>query len=61
MYYFAAVEQTSLLKFAAFFLRFQTEECLLWVKKSEMTCENGFSGYLFELKDNHKSSKDEKT
>ena len=43
------------------FLRFQTEEQVLRVNKSEITGENAFNGDLFETENNHESSKDAKT
>ena len=61
MYEFAAAQQTSTLKLPAFFLRFQTEECVLRVNKSKITGENTFNGNNFDSEGNHGSSKDEKT
>ena len=55
------MQQTSTVKISAFFLRFQTKECILRVNKSEITGENAFNGELFEIDDNHESSKDKKT
>ena len=49
------------MKLPAFFLRFQNEECVLRVNKSEITSENTFNGDRFEIGGNHESSKDEKT
>ena len=49
------------MKLPAIFLSFQTEERILRVNKSEITGENAFNGNLFEIEDNHESSKDEKT
>ena len=43
------------------FLRYETEEPVLGVNKSEITCENVFNGYLFDIKYNHQFSKGEKT
>ena len=60
MYYFGAAQQTSKVKLPAFFLRFQSKEHVLRVNKSEITGENAFNGNLFEIEDNHESSKDEK-
>ena len=55
------MEQASTVKLPAFFiLRFQTEERVLRVSKSEFTGENTFNGDLLEIEDNHKYSKDEK-
>ena len=48
------------MKLPAFFLRSQTKERVLRVNKSEITGENAFNGDLFEIEDNHESSKDEK-
>ena len=61
MYQFAAVQQTSTMKLPAFFVRFQTEDRVLRINKSEITGENAFNGHFFEIEDNHESSKDEKT
>ena len=58
MYYFAAAKQASLVKLPTFFLRFQTKGRVLSVTKSEITGENAFNGDLFEIEDNHESSKD---
>ena len=49
------------MKLPAFFLGFQTEERVLRVNKSEIAGENAFNGDLFEIEDNHESSKDEKS
>ena len=59
MYKFVAGQQTSTVKLSAFFLRFQTEERVLRVNKAEITGEKDFNGDLFEIEDNHESSKDE--
>ena len=61
MYQFATAQQTSTVKIPKFFLSFQTEERVLRVNKSEITGQNAFNGDLFEIEDNHESSKDEKT
>ena len=61
MYQFAAARYTSTIKLPAIYLRFQTEENFLSVDKREITAENAFHGDLFEIEDNHESSKDEKT
>ena len=61
MYYVAAAQQTNTVKLPAFFLRFQTEERILMVKKGEITGENTFNGDHFEIETNHGSSKYEKT
>ena len=58
MYQFAAVQQTITVKLSAFFSRFQTEERVVNVNKSEITGENAFNGDLLEIEDNHESSKD---
>ena len=60
MYQFAAATQTRTVKLPAFFWSFQTEERVLRVNKSKITGENAFNGGLFEVEDNHESSKDEK-
>ena len=49
------------MKLPALFLKFQTEERVLRVNKSEIPGENSFNGDLLEIEDNHESSKDEKT
>ena len=49
------------MKLQAFCLRFQTEEHILRVNKSDMTDENAFHADLSEIEDNHEASKDEKT
>ena len=61
MYYFAASQQTSTVKLLTFFLSFQTEERVVKIIRSKITGGNGFNGDLFEIEDNHESSKDEKT
>ena len=43
------------------FLKFQTEERVLRVNKSEITGESAFNGALFETEGDHESSKDENT
>ena len=48
-------------KLPASFLRFQTEEGVLRVNKSQITGENTFNGDHFEIEGNHGSSKYEKT
>ena len=48
------------LNYRQFFLRFQTEERILRINKSEITGENAFSGDLREIENNHEYSKDEK-
>ena len=55
------MQQTSTVKLLVFFFRFQTKECILSVNKSEIAGENAFNGDLFEIDDNHESSKDEKS
>ena len=42
------------------FWRFRTKERVLRVTKSKITGENTFNEDLFEIEDNHESSKDEK-
>ena len=54
------MQQTSTVELPAFFFSFQTEERVLRVNKSEITGGNTFNGDLFEFKDNHELSKDEK-
>ena len=61
MYQFAAAEQTSTEKLQSFFQRFQTEECVLRVNKSQITGENTFNGNHFGTECNHESNDDEKT
>ena len=41
-------------------MRFQTEGGILSVNKIEITGQNAFHGDLFEIKENHESSKNEK-
>ena len=41
--------------------KFQREEHVRRVNKSEITGENSFNGDHFEIEDNHESSQDEKT
>ena len=60
MYYFSSAQQTSTVKLPAFFLEFPTEEHVLRVNKSQITGENTFNGDLFEIEDNHESSKHKK-
>ena len=55
------MQQTSTVKLLAFFLRFQTEERVLTVNKSDITRQNAFHGDIFEIEDNHEASKGEKT
>ena len=47
------MQQTITVKLPAFFLRFQTEECIRRVNKSGITGENAFNGDLLETEDNH--------
>ena len=49
------------MKLRAFFLRFQTEGCVLKVNKSKVTGEFTFNGDHFEIKGSHRSSKEGKT
>ena len=58
---FAAAQKTSTLKLSAFFLRFQTEERVLKVNKSNITGVNTFNGDHFGIEGKHGSSKDQKT
>ena len=58
MYQFAANQYSEI---TSIFLRFQTEERILRVNKSEITGENTFNGDLLEIEDNHEWSKEEKT
>ena len=58
MYYFAAAQQASPVELATFFLRFQTKGRVLSITKSEITGKNAFNGDLFQIEDNHESSKD---
>ena len=53
-------KSTSIVKLLELFLRFQTKEHVLRVNKSEITGENTFNGYHFEIEGNHESSKDKK-
>ena len=48
------------MKLQAFCFRFQIEERILRVNKSEITGQNAFHGDLFEIEDNYESSKDKK-
>ena len=50
MYQFAANQYSEI---TSIFLRFQTEERILRVNKSEITGENAFNGDLLEIEDNH--------
>ena len=58
MYQFAAAQQASTVKMPAFTLRFQTEERILRVNKSDFTGENSFNGDILEIEENHESNKD---
>ena len=49
------------MKFPAFLFRYQTKEHVLRVNKSQNTGENAFNEDLFEIEENHESTKDEKT
>ena len=60
MQQFAAVQQTSTLKLAKFFFKFQTKESTLRVNKSEITVENTFKFDYFEIKGSHGTNKDGK-
>ena len=53
------MQQTNRVKLLAFSFSFQTEEQVLRVNKSEIVGKNAFHGDLFEIEDNHESSKDE--
>ena len=57
---FPVAQQTRTVKLCASFLRFQTEKLVLRVSNSEITGKNAFNGDIFEIEDNHDSSKDEK-
>ena len=61
MQQFAAAQDARTIKLAAICLRFQTEERILSVNKSEITRENAFHGDLLEIEDNHEGIKDTKT
>ena len=37
------------------------EERILMINKSELTGENNFNRYFFDIKDNHESSENENT
>ena len=50
------MEESSTVKLLAFCLRFQTEELVVKVYKSDITGQNAFRGDLFEIQDNHGSS-----
>ena len=60
MNYFSTAQKNSTVKLPSLFSRFQTEERVLRVNKSEITCGNSCNGNLFEIEGNHKSTKDEK-
>ena len=47
------------MKLQEFSSRFQTGESILSVNKREITAENAFHGDVFEIENNHDSSKDE--
>ena len=49
------------MKLPAFFLKFETEECVLRVNKSEITGENTFNVDYFGIKGNRESIKTEQT
>ena len=49
------------MKLLAFFLRFETEEHVVRVNKSEITGENTIKVYHFEIEGNHESNKVEET
>ena len=51
------MQQTSTVKLPTLFFRFQTEERVLRVNKSEITGENAFNADLLEIEDNHGSIK----
>ena len=48
------------MKLPAFVLKISNQERVLRVNKSKITDENTFNEDLFEIEDNHESSKDEK-
>ena len=60
MQQFADAQHTSTIKLPRICLRFQTEERIASVNKSEITRENGFHGDIFEIEDTHESRKDER-
>ena len=60
LYQFAAVKQTSTLNLAAFLLKFEMEESVLRVNKSQIFVENAFNLDRFEIKGSHGSNKDQK-
>ena len=60
MYYFLAVQQRSTVKLPSAFSRFQSEEHVLTINKSEITSENGSIGDFSETEDNHRSYKQRK-
>ena len=49
------------MKLLAFFLRFQTEEHVVRVNKSEITGRNTLNGDHFEIKGNHELNRDQET
>ena len=53
MYQLAAAQHTSTIKLPGICLRFQTEERVVRVNKSESTGDNAFHGDRFEIEDNH--------
>ena len=55
------MQQTSTVKLLAVCLRFQIEERVIKVNKSEITGQNAFHGDLFEIEDNYESSQKKKT
>ena len=61
MYYRAAAQQTGMLKLLVFFLRFETEEHVLGINKSNFTGETTFNGNHFGIEGNHDSNKRQKT
>ena len=49
------------MKLGTFFLRYQAQERVLRVNKSEITGQNNFHGDFCEIEDSHESSRYEKT
>ena len=59
-FFYAAHETSALNVEAFFFFKFLTEECILRVKKTKMTCRNMFNGEHFDIDGNHGLNKDQK-
>ena len=60
MYQFASVQQTDTGKLSTFLLRFQTEECILRVNESKITCETAYNKDDFDIEGYHGQGKDKK-